>query len=379
MMNPLISVFVPTKNRYVFLKEFINLVEGFNDRRIELVVQDNSDDNSEILQFLEGRELISTKYYYSNAKLSMSENSNLAFSHCTGDYVCMMGDDDAVCRNIADCAEWMKANDIEAVRAAEVQFYYEGKKDDLLYYEPSLPTCRKMNPRKEMIKVLKAGIPDFGNMAKIYHGIVKRSVLTDFLKKDGHETIFPGCTPDMSGSIVATLMVKNLVKVNFPILLPGQSIESSGGMTGKIVALEEVPWITQETRDNWEQKIPRIWAREFIWPDSGSKAFRYCGCEHLLRKYMNYYLPRCRYIVRYKQHREEVKKTSPSKLKLALTMIRFFCTVGVRFFFYRQVVARFNHKIAGRYNYTHDCHSMAESEEFLYRKGLYYDFNKLNY
>ncbi len=379
MINPLISVFVPTKNRYVFLKEFINLVEGFNDPRIELVVQDNSDDNTEIVSFLDDRKLISTKYFYSNEILSMSENSNLAFSHCTGEYVCMMGDDDAVCRNIADCAQWMKDNDIEAVRAAEVQFIYEGKKDDLLYYEPSTLTFKKLNPQKELRKVLKAGIPDFGNIAKIYHGIVKRSVLTDFLKIEGHNTIFPGCTPDMSGSIVATLLVKNLVKVNFPVLLPGQSTASSGGMTGKIPSLEEVPWITQETRDNWENKIPRIWAREFIWPDSGSKAFKYCGQEHLLSKYMNYYLPRCRYIVMHKQHRKEVKNSSPSKLKLALTMTYFFLTVGVKYVFYRTLVARLNHKMAGRFDFTHDCHSMAESEEYLYKKGLFFDFNQMKY
>ena len=60
--NPIISIVVPTKNRYKYLKQFIILVESFKDERIELFIQDNSDDNSEILEFLSNKDLVSTKY-----------------------------------------------------------------------------------------------------------------------------------------------------------------------------------------------------------------------------------------------------------------------------------------------------------------------------
>jgi len=169
-MSPLISVFVPTKNRYFFLKELISLVDSYNDSRIELVIQDNSDDNSEIVKYLGGKNFSCVKYFYNNTKLSMSENGNLAFSHCAGEYVCMIGDDDAVCRNIADCAQWMKDNKIDALRSAEVQFIYEGNNDDILYYEPCSPSYRRLNPVKEIKKILKNGLVDFGMIAKVYHG-----------------------------------------------------------------------------------------------------------------------------------------------------------------------------------------------------------------
>ena len=117
MGKPLISVFVPTKNRYQFLKNLITLIESYHDERIELVIHDNTENNSEILEYMKGQQYLSTEYYHDGSFLTMSQNSDLAFSYCKGEYVCMIGDDDAVCRNIGDCAQWMLENDIDALRS----------------------------------------------------------------------------------------------------------------------------------------------------------------------------------------------------------------------------------------------------------------------
>ena len=58
-MQPIISVMVPTKNRYKYLIHLITLIEGFNDKRIELVIHDNSDNNSEIINFMNGKSFVS--------------------------------------------------------------------------------------------------------------------------------------------------------------------------------------------------------------------------------------------------------------------------------------------------------------------------------
>ena len=69
-MQPIISVMVPTKNRYKYLIHLITLIEGFNDKRIELVIHDNSDNNSEIINFMNGKSFVSTVYFYDTDKLS---------------------------------------------------------------------------------------------------------------------------------------------------------------------------------------------------------------------------------------------------------------------------------------------------------------------
>lgn len=51
--NILLSVIVPTKNRYEYLKQCITTLASIDNGSIELIIQDNSDDNLEILAFLD--------------------------------------------------------------------------------------------------------------------------------------------------------------------------------------------------------------------------------------------------------------------------------------------------------------------------------------
>ena len=177
-MTPIVSVVVPTKNRYKYLKGLISMIENFNDYRIELLVHDNSDNNAEMLDFLIGKSLVSTSYYYDSDKLSMGENAERGINKAKGEYICFIGDDDAVCRNIADCAEWMRENQIDAVRSLYLNYCWNEDKGDnrgSVYYDDISFACRLGDPIAEMKKVLNDGVPDFKYMAKIYHGIIKKS------------------------------------------------------------------------------------------------------------------------------------------------------------------------------------------------------------
>ena len=73
MAKPLLSVVVPTKNRYIYLKELVKLVNSFNDADLELVIQDNSDCNEEILDFLLTIKNENIRYFYSSEKLRLVE------------------------------------------------------------------------------------------------------------------------------------------------------------------------------------------------------------------------------------------------------------------------------------------------------------------
>ena len=373
MIKPLISIFVPTKNRYQFLKNLITLIESYKDERVELVIQDNTEDNSAIMEYMSCNDYHYTRYYHYSEFLTMSQNSDLAFSHCRGEYVCMIGDDDAVCRNIGDCAQWMLDNDIDALRSLEAQFIYEETKT-LLYYGDIKPYYKYYNPLKELKKSLRRGLPDFGNIPKPYHGIVRRSLMEKLRSVGG--TCFPGCTPDMSGAVSSCFFVKKFVIVDIPVILSGLSNMNSGGLSGQILTLDEVPWIEQKTRDNWESKIPRIWAREFIWPESGSKGLRYLGHEEYLKE-LDYDMMKCRYLVMHKQHHKEVIDSAPSKLKLYFAMLKVYMTVGVRYVVTRKLMKPFNHKMNGVYNYENNLSNIIQAEEYFFKKSYYLNFNEL--
>jgi len=248
-MAPLVSVVVPTKNRYKYLMKLIDLVESFNNSEIELLIQDNSDNNEEIVRFLQGRTLKSVRYCYCTDKMSMSQNAELAIKNSIGEYICFIGDDDAVCRNIVDCAHWMKENNVDAVRSLYVQYVWNEQEGcnntgTMLYDKNYGVHYRLLDPLVELKNVLRQGVPDFRLLPKVYHGIVSRRVLNEVYSIGG--ILFPGPTPDMSSAVALCFHIKKYAYIDYPVILPGMSKMVGGGVMGKVLSLDEVSFITDK-------------------------------------------------------------------------------------------------------------------------------------
>lgn len=355
----------------------ITLIESFNDKRIELVVHDNSDDNSEILGFIKEKLLVSTVYYYDTDKLSMGENAERGINKCTGEYICFIGDDDAVCRNIADCAEWMRKNDIDALRPLYLNYVWNenlGDKKGLLYFDKIDLTYRIGNPVKELIKILKNGVPHFGHMAKIYHGIVKRSLLQEIQNKYG--TLFPGPTPDMSGAMSISPFLKKFAIIELPVILPGMSSMVGGGVMGKVLTLDGVKFITDKDRNNWEKDFPKLWATELIWPDCALKALRNVKHEELI-KYFNRNKMLSRLVVIHKNYLKEAYKYSYNKVAFLFTFVCYFTSEGVKYFYRRKVLSAINGKLNGVYHTHKDLGSISDAEQYLMNKVANINFDDL--
>ena len=63
-MGYLLSIVVPTKDRYFYLKHLIELIKSFNSDDIELIIQDNTSNNTEIINYLDNLDFPHLKYYY---------------------------------------------------------------------------------------------------------------------------------------------------------------------------------------------------------------------------------------------------------------------------------------------------------------------------
>lgn len=115
-MSPiLLSIVVPTKNRYLYLKYLIQLVDNLHTDEVELVIQDNSDDNSEFLDYLNEKNYSFIRYSYIKGQIPMSENSDRAILNSKGEYVCFLGDDDGFTKFLIEGVRWMKTEGIDAV------------------------------------------------------------------------------------------------------------------------------------------------------------------------------------------------------------------------------------------------------------------------
>jgi len=315
------------------------LVDSFKSDELELVIQDNSDNNEDIVNFVNSLNSSIVKYFYSKAKLSMSANADLAISHSTGEYVCFIGDDDGVCRNIIDCVKWMKKNEIDALRCIRTEYIWSDSNNNniqinfssacLIYDKPKL-NYKYLDPIDELNKILKKGFQTIDYIPVVYNGIVKREVL-DKVFEIGN-TFFPGGSPDISNGVVLSFFTKKLAYVDFPVIISGTSKMTGGGMykkKGRSVTLDQVDFIDQSVIENWEKGIPKIWAGRLAWPESGIKGLRYVNRIELIDKLNKNYMFAA-FSIYYRQHYKIAYQYTPNKILFFWNMLSILFSSGFR-------------------------------------------------
>ena len=269
----------------------------------------------------------------------MSGNSDLAVSHSTGEYVCFIGDDDGVCRNIVDCVKWMKEKNIDAVNSVGAYYYWGDYKKEKFkvdvsskaFNELPQPSFMYADPIVELKKLMKKGFENRGTIPVLYTGIVRREVLQQIYSIGG--TYFPGGSPDMSNGVCLCFYVKKYAILNIPIIITGTSQKTGGGITDKkgndLMSIKEVSFISQNVIDNWESNIPPLWCGKFAWTDSGIKALRYINRPDFISN-MNFDYMFALFVVYYQKFNIAFKYT-PHKQKFLYYIITIFSTKVVGF------------------------------------------------
>ena len=332
-MKPLLSIVVPTKNRYTYLFELIRLLKSFERSDFELVIQDNSTDNSEFFKAVKLEEYPFISYYYQEEPLSQSGNSDLSILHAKGEYICFIGDDDGVTRHIFEAVEWMKENNFVILKSALSVYKWPSFKSPKHYdvggsyhFNRFSYTYKIVNCKEMLEKLLKAGINTLGYMPKVYNGIVKKSTLDKIYSKCN--TYFPGPSPDMANAVSLALEEENYVFVDFPIIIAGHSINLGAG-AGRykrgLGPLDEQPFIDQKYKDEWSANIPRVWAARTVWPESAVCALRTYRAEKYL-ELIDYNRVLRLFAVDHPDYLRMALKMSNSKFKLFFSVLYHICT-----------------------------------------------------
>lgn len=292
MTRKLLSIVVPTKNRYYYLKYLIQLIEMLQSDDIELVIQDNSDDNEEFQSYLKEKHFDFIRYDYVSGQIPMSDNSDRAILNSTGEYVCFLGDDDGITRYLLEGVRWMKENSIEAVKPAEVTYSWpdapQGKSAEISYY-PFTGKVRFVSAYEELLKVLQSGIQNRGNMPLAYHAVVSRSVLDKVYAIAG--SFFPGNSPDISNAVSLSLVVKKFALVDIPWAYSGNSAYKGGGVFARgnsAPGINEIPWFRPNPSKRWSKRVPMIASGANIWADSAIETLKNMKREDLIDE-INFY------------------------------------------------------------------------------------------
>lgn len=283
-MNPLISIVVPTKNRYVYLENFVSSFIAFESTEIELIIQDNSDIQSiEFLSFLKKIDDIRIKYFYRNDWLSVVENCDLGIDAAFGEYVCMLGDDDGMLFKVSlDVVRYSIKNKYDAVIVNKAEYYWPDTshavwKDLLagnLFYKKYSFQAKRISIENELLDVLKEGAASsLRLLPRVYHGFVKKEALDKLKSISG--SYFPGPSPDMANAIGLSRVVENLVEIDVPAVISGHSKKSTGGMGGEKKhhgRIEDQSFLPKYTSKLWSNKIPKFWSGSTIYAESAKEA-----------------------------------------------------------------------------------------------------------
>lgn len=300
MVNPLLSIIIPTKNRYNSLLPVVNsILKNVNSINFELIIQDNSDDNKSVDYYFRTNNDSRLKYYYFEDGLSIVDNTILAIEHATGKYISFIGDDDFVSPYICDIVAMLEDKDISCLIFNSGYYWWE----DVVFSNPTnycdknifwLPKSVSsklitLNSKKELEKVLKNGGVHYGMLPRFYHGIVKKSKLDEIKKITG--TYLPGACPDMAFSVSLSQVIQEYYWINYPVTIFGASNNSGAGWGARKAhfgKIDELPFLPKGIVDRWDPKLPVIWSGHTTNAQAIFEVFNAFDQKHRI-SYSNFY------------------------------------------------------------------------------------------
>lgn len=293
-MEKLLSIAIPTKNRYDCLRHFIESVNEYATDEIEMVIQDNTRNNKELIEYLEKKKYNFIKYNHIAEPISMSQNCDEAVKNCSGKYVCLMGDDDFITKELLQYVHYMEKEEIDAASFSEKAHYsWPGVK----YIKHNIPSLyvpafngkeKLIDCNKELKRLVAHGAAELKGVPKLYHAVVLKERLDEIRNKIG--TCFPGESPDIAIGIALSTVVKKAVVHDAPYIVSGTFPKSAGGMGAAHThnsRIENVPWLSKNAKEAWEKEIPEIWTGTTVYADTAIKTLRALGmCDDM--KQFNY-------------------------------------------------------------------------------------------
>lgn len=294
MKRYLLSVVIPTYNRYQYLIPAIESLVRINDERLEIVIQDNTADNQEVVDYLEKTHDQRVKYYHIKKHISMTENCENGVENSTGQYVCLLGDDDSICSSMLTAAEYCEKQQVDACMFPfpgfnwpDMTFEAGMTEEPHLFYlfdaDGSVSELDSIKILKEAIHSAE-GLPRL--MPRAYHGMVSRECLNRVKAKCG--VFFPGPSPDIANAVAVSLVAKKCVYISDYLLVSGYGYKSARGEGNRkqhYGKISEKPWLPEDTEEKWIEDVPCIFSGETIFAQSLLQALHAMGREDLVAEY----------------------------------------------------------------------------------------------
>lgn len=358
MIRPLLSILIPTHNRAKYAFYAIRSILKIESNLFELVVTDTSADDH-LQKMLEQHALLldgRLKYIRPEEKLDMTGNHNRVVSHSSGEYVCLIGDDDTITEELIDAARWALEQDIEVIAPNVVSNYawpdfksihFGFKHASRLYIPRKVDGVKYHDSANAFKNALGNAAQGTDNLPKIYHGLVKRSVMEKIKHISGN--YFWGSSPDVSGAIGLALCTSKFVTVDYPLTIPGASGGSNTGRSalnqhkGKLTSEEQTKTFVEK---GWSLGVPKFFSVETVWSHAAIETIQRLKPESVSQFNYAKLLAVCR--IRHGEYSDEIKQAereiintyqlAPSSLQSAIRNEIYSYQIKRFFYVFRRVL-----------------------------------------
>ena len=231
------TLIIPTKNRRETAIKAVKsgTMSRYDD--IEIIVTDGSDDDSlgkEIKKLEDPR----IKYFHHTKSLSMKNNWEFGVSKATGDYVSVIGDDDALMPDgFLLASELIKLSSTNVLHCACPNYKWPDypliSRRNLIGLKLPTTVIHEKDPRSQLRKAYEFKAKK-GTGPGIYHGIISKKFLDDLKLMRG--SYFVDDNPDFDSGFCTLLYAESYLQTSYPLFISGQCAASnSGAMNTKAV------------------------------------------------------------------------------------------------------------------------------------------------
>jgi hypothetical protein len=237
-------------------------------------------------------------YRYTPPPLSMIDNFNAALELVTGEYLCIIGDDDGVNPEIIEATAWAKDNDLDALssRFSPPYFWkntgfsssiFSEFKGGELHIRDFSGKIFVADVEREVYKLIRNGGVYYHSflIPKLYHGIVRRRCLEDIRDKIG--CYFGGLSPDIFSALAISEIAKNTIFIDYPLTIDGICPDSGSTYKKRRKfggSVEDTFLMRNRGEYQWSPLVPRVYCAETIWVDSGIAALRAMGRNDIIQE-----------------------------------------------------------------------------------------------
>lgn len=230
MKKYLLSIIIPTKDRPETTIECVHLaLQVGTAADVQVVVQDCS--TTDLLNdLLHQHQLLDCVSYEKTSPVSMVQNWNRAVLRADGEYILIIGDDDAVYPTALNVAAWAKKNSFLAVKQKHYDkywwpgFYDKNLESMALFTQQPMGDFQTEQCRPLLERFSKVG-DGYSKFPMAYHNLVHYSVFDFLLSETG--VFFDSLSPDVYSGYAIGSLLESFIIIDLPFTILGASPKSN--------------------------------------------------------------------------------------------------------------------------------------------------------